>query len=281
MIAQTLTKTKNQKLIDYFKKYHSVIVAFSGGVDSTAVLYAAIKALGKGNVISVIANSELYSQIEYEKAKKLSQNLGAKTVVTTIQYLKNEDVRNNTPDSWYYAKKMFYDRLNNIKQQFNADVVIDGMNKDDLNDYRPGFKARDEAGALSPLQELGFTKQDVRQFTHDNGLKNWNKVHSCSISSRFPYNTVLTHQKIERVMAAENYLRGKGFDNVRVRYVGTSAQIEVEPEKMDSLFKIKNEIYNEFKKLGFLFVTVDLGGFKSGNMNSELSQKQIFKYRVY
>ena len=276
-----MNNDKNQQLVEYFKQYKKVVVAFSGGIDSTVVLYAALKALGKKNVISIIVDSDLYSPKEFEQAKAYSREIGVELVTPRINYLDDKEVQNNTPDSWYYAKKLFYSKIEEIRKQYNADKAFDGMNEDDQTDYRPGFKARDEYGVISPLQIFHFRKVDVRSFAKENGLKNWNKVSSCSVSSRFPYNTHITKEAVKKVVASENYLRAKGFANVRVRYYQDTARIEVPQDQIEDLFKMRKEVLNKLQEFGFTFVALDLGGFHSGNMNKELTSKQIEKYKGY
>lgn len=272
---------KNEELVNYFKQFNKVVVAFSGGIDSTVVLYAALLALGKDKVISVVVDSDLYSPKEFEQAKNFSKEIGVTLETPRINYLDDQEVQNNTPDSWYFAKKLFYQKIDDIRKQYHADKAFDGMNEDDQTDYRPGFKARDEFGVLSPLQIYHFRKVDVRSFAKENGLKNWNKVSSCSVSSRFPYNTKITKEAVAKVVNSENYLRAKGFPNVRVRYYQDTARIEVPADEIPDLFAIRNEVYDKLREFGFTFVAVDIGGFKSGNMNLELSQKQLDKYKGY
>lgn len=273
--------TKEQDLINYFKQYKKVVVAFSGGIDSTVVLYAALLALGKENVISVVVDSDLYSPKEFEQAKFFSKNIGVALETPRINYLDDPEVENNTPDSWYFAKKLFYRKIEEIRKQYQADKAFDGMNEDDQTDYRPGFKARDEFHVLSPLQIYHFRKQDVRNFAKNHGLKNWNKVSSCSVSSRFPYNTKITKAAVAKVVNSENYLRAKGFANVRVRYYQDTARIEVPQEQIPDLFSIRAEVLKQLRNYGFTFVALDLGGFMSGNMNKELTKEQINKYKGY
>lgn len=273
--------TKEQDLINYFKQYKKVVVAFSGGIDSTVVLYAALLALGKENVISVVVDSDLYSPKEFEQAKFFSKNIGVALETPRINYLDDPEVENNTPDSWYFAKKLFYRKIEEIRKQYQADKAFDGMNEDDQIDYRPGFKARDEFHVLSPLQIYHFRKQDVRNFAKNHGLKNWNKVSSCSVSSRFPYNTKITKAAVAKVVNSENYLRAKGFANVRVRYYQDTARIEVPQEQIPDLFSIRAEVLKQLRNYGFTFVALDLGGFMSGNMNKELTKEQINKYKGY
>lgn len=274
-------ESKDQNLIDYFKQYKKAVVAFSGGIDSTVVLYAALLALGKDQVISVVVDSDLYSPKEFDQAKEISRKLGVTLETPRINYLDDPEVENNTPDSWYFAKKLFYQKIEDIRQKYQADKAFDGMNEDDQTDYRPGFKARDEFNVLSPLQIYHFRKQDVRNFAKEHGLKNWNKVSSCSVSSRFPYNTKITKEAVDKVVNSENYLRAKGFANVRVRYYQDTARIEVPQNQIADLFAMRNEVLTKLQNFGFTFVAIDLGGFKSGNMNKELSQSQLDKYKGY
>ncbi|GAF40868.1 PP-loop superfamily ATP-binding protein [Agrilactobacillus composti DSM 18527 = JCM 14202] len=265
---------KEKVLRQSLQQFNQVIVAFSGGIDSTLVLKAALETLGADHVLAVVANSELFTDEEFDKAMVLAQDLGAKTKAVTLDYLADEHIANNTPETWYYSKKMFYARLNALAAELGYDAVLDGMIMDDMKDFRPGLVARNEAGAKSPLQTAEFTKADVRALAQTLGLNNWNKVASCSVSSRFPYNTTLTVAKIQQVMAAEKLLRDAGFPTVRVRYHETIARIEVPAELMADLLAQKATIDTQLKALGFKFVTVDLAGFKSGRMNDSLSEAQ-------
>lgn len=251
-------------------QYRSALVAFSGGIDSTVVLKAAIEQLGSENVKAVVANSELFSDEEFHKAVELGRTLGVQVVETQITYLADDDVRHNTPNSWYAAKKLFYQRMNELKAKYNSDVVFDGIIYDDLSDYRPGLKARDEEQVVSPLEINGFSKANVRDLARHYNLSNWNKVPSCSVSSRFPYNTTITQEKIDMVMKAEAYLRAEGFSTVRVRVHDTVARVEVPTDQMMDLLKMSADVNETLKMFGFKYVSLDLGGFVSGHMNDEL-----------
>ncbi|WP_311406393.1 ATP-dependent sacrificial sulfur transferase LarE [Liquorilactobacillus uvarum] len=271
---------KEEKLQSILNAYHKVIVGFSGGIDSTVVLKEAVDELGKENVLAVVANSELFSDEEYSKAMSLAQELDVNVQGIELDYLANESISNNTPESWYHMKKIFYKALNKLAADFNADAVLDGMIMDDNNDFRPGLRARDEEKAVSVLQAADIYKTDVREIAKKLELNNWNKVASCSVSSRFPYYTKLTSEKIEKVMAAEAYLRGLGFSTVRVRVHGTVARVEV-PDTVFADFMLSGkEINNKLLKLGYEFVTLDLSGFESGRMNEVLSENTKKKVLV-
>lgn len=269
----TLTEKEN-KLQAELGQYNNAIVAFSGGIDSTLVLKEALNVLGTENVLAVVANSELFTDEEFNKAVYLAEQLGAKVLGTELNYLSDEHIAQNTPETWYYSKKMFYARLNDIAAEKGFDVVLDGMIMDDLNDFRPGLAARDEALAKSLLQTADFYKTDVRELSKDLGLNNWNKVASCSVSSRFPYNTPLNLENIHQVMASEKFMRELGFPTVRVRWHESIARLEVPNEDIEAVLAQKDEIDHHLKALGFEFVTIDLAGFKSGRMNDSLTEAE-------
>lgn len=262
---------KNAELVRLLKSYNKVLVAFSGGIDSTVVLDAALKTLGKENVVAVVANSDLFTDEEYAKAIHLAQELGATVKGVTLDYLANDEIKFNRPSSWYWMKKLFYQKMNDLKAQYDCDVVLDGMIMDDNDDFRPGLRARDEEGAVSILQLADIYKSDVRTIARTNGLSNWNKVASCSVSSRFAYNTELTVAGLQQVMKAEAYLRQLGFPTVRVRVQDNLARIEVLADQMNDLVAQMFDVNSTLKDLGYEFVTVDLEGFKSGRMNDSLS----------
>lgn len=273
----TLTE-KKQKLIALLRKMNRVVIAFSGGIDSTLVLKMALDTLGSEHVLAVVANSELFTDEEFEKAVRLANDLGAHVRTTQLNYLSEEHIRCNTPDSWYYAKKLFYARMNELSRAGHYDAVLDGMIMDDNSDFRPGLRARTEAGARSVLQEADFYKTDVRALAKDIGLNNWNKVSSCSVSSRFPYGTTLTLEKIVQVMKSEKYIRSLGFPTVRVRYHEDIARVEIPGEQMEAFLTFGNQINQALIQFGFTYVTVDLNGFRSGRMNEVLSseERQVF-----
>ncbi|MFC6180791.1 ATP-dependent sacrificial sulfur transferase LarE [Lactiplantibacillus daowaiensis] len=271
----TTLATKKATLTTLLQDLDRVTVAFSGGIDSTVVLKMALDVLGADKVTAVVANSELFTNEEFEKAVSLAQTLGANVQTTMLDYLSDTHIEHNTPDSWYYAKKMFYTRLTEMAAENGSKAVLDGMIKNDEQDYRPGLKARTEAGARSLLQEAGFYKVDVRALAQELDLNNWNKVASCSVSSRFPYNTTLTHENIAQVMAAEHYLRGLGFPTVRVRYHDDIARIELPEARIGDFLVFNDRVNRKLQALGFRYVTLDLGGFRSGRMNETLTAKQL------
>ncbi|MFT8457759.1 MAG: ATP-dependent sacrificial sulfur transferase LarE [Liquorilactobacillus ghanensis] len=275
-----LLNNKEQKLQSVLASYDRVVVGFSGGIDSTLVLNEALQVLGKENVLAVVADSELFSEEEYVKAIDLAAKMEVNVKGIQLDYLAEKHIKHNTPESWYYMKQIFYHQLHRIAAKFNADAVLDGMIMDDEADFRPGLRARDEAGAVSVLQVAGFYKTDVRQLAQEHGLTNWNKVASCSVSSRFPYYTELTSAKLQQVIAAESYLRHVGFGTVRVRVHDKLARIEVPADRMNDLVAQKDQVTAKLQSLGYEYVSVDLEGFVSGRMNQTLSAAKKEKILV-
>src|SRR5699024_5167747 len=273
-MSQTVIE-KNQHLGEILSTMNRVIVAFSGGVDSALVLKRAHEVLGADNVLAVVVASELFRQEEFDGAVALAEKMGVQVIKTEIKELDHPEIVANNPDAWYYSKKMLYARLNELAEQFSYDAVLDGMIMDDLNDFRPGLKARTEAGVRSVLQEAKIYKKEVRELSSMLNIPVWNKPASCSLASRIPYGTELTREKIAQVNEAELFLAKLGFDQTRVRHHGNVARIEVTPERIMELVEKRDQIQLKLTTLGFTYVSIDLGGYQTGNMNKEILSEAL------
>ncbi|SEH43292.1 uncharacterized protein SAMN05192559_101361 [Halobacillus karajensis] len=268
---------KNRYLSDILSGMNRVLVAFSGGVDSSLVLKRAQQELGSSNVLAVVVASELFRKEEFEGAIHLAIDMGAHVHKTEINELDVEEIASNNPDSWYYSKKMLYKHLNQLADEWGYDYVLDGMIMDDLKDFRPGLKARNELGIRSVLEESNMYKDEVRELSKHLELPVWDKPASCSLASRIPYGTRLDKEKIKQVDQAERFVAQLGFDPVRIRHHGSIARIEVMPEKIEELLIYRGQIQAELQSIGFKYVSIDLEGYRTGSMNEVLEEKSIDK----
>ncbi len=250
----------------------SVVVAFSGGVDSALVAKICFDVL-KENSMAVTARSETYPDFEYEDAKKLAKEIGIRHMTINTSELAIEGFASNPPNRCYFCKTELFEKLRDIAKQHGFIHVADGANLDDMKDYRPGLEASRELNVKSPLKEAGMTKEDIREVSKMLKLSTWDKPAYACMSSRFPYGQPITEEKIGMVSEAEKYLRNLGLKQFRVRHHETIARIEVLAEDIDLLTNpsIRNKLAAKFKEIGFVYVTLDLEGFRSGSMNEVLN----------
>ena len=249
----------------------SVLVAHSGGVDSTLLLRAASDILGD-RVVAVTARSPLYPDREYEEGLELATQMGVKHLTVTTDELALPEFSRNSPDRCYHCKRELFLKMRDIAAQEELEWVADGTNYDDLRDHRPGRTAAEELGVRSPLCEARLTKEDVRSISRELGLATWNKPSQACLASRVPYGREITASILERISRAEDYLRSLGIRDVRVRDHGDTARIEVDTAAIVSLVNgdLRFRIVEFMKSLGYVYVTVDLEGYRTGSMNEVL-----------
>lgn len=269
----SFAKAKEENLIQKIQELGKIAIAYSGGIDSSYLLKVALDTLGSDNVLAVVVNSELFSDDEFNKAVDLADDMGAQVLGLEMSELADAKIAANTPESWFYSKKLLYQTIRSYAAKEGFEVIADGMIMDDNDDFRPGLKARDEEGVISLLQQANLYKREIRELAKTAGVSNWNKVASCSVASRFPYGTKLTQAAVDKVFAGEKYLREAGFATVRVRIHDDLARIEVPETQLLSLLAKKEEISDYMKEIGFNYVTVDVDGFKSGRMNDVLADE--------
>ena len=265
-------KEKHEKLKAIFKDMGKVLVAFSGGVDSTLLLKVAQDTLGNKNVLAVTALSPLYPERELQGVKKLIQALGARHRLIHSNELEIPGFSKNPPNRCYYCKSKLFKELLELAREEALPSVVEGSTLDDDQDHRPGKMAIQELGIRSPLKETGFTKAEVRELSRALGLSTWDKPSFACLASRFPYGEEISEEGLRMVDQAEDFLFGLGFKQVRVRHYGNLARIEILKEEMARLMEdsLRATVVDHLKGMGFRYITLDLQGFRSGSMNEVL-----------
>jgi uncharacterized protein len=266
-----MSREKLARLQSIFKEMDRALIAYSGGIDSTLVAKIAYDVLGE-KALAITAVSPSLLPEELDEAQQQAQIIGINHEMIVTEEMDNPNYTSNPINRCYFCKSELHDKLKVIALDRNYPYVIDGVNGDDLQDYRPGIQAGKERKVRSPLAEVGVSKLEVREISQLLGLSWWDKPSQPCLSSRFPYGEEITVEKLHRVGRAEIYLRNLGYHNLRVRSQGDTAKIELLPEQIQSFVTNINlpELVSHFQNLGYTYVTLDLEGYRSGKLNQKI-----------
>lgn len=266
---------KYKKLQEILLDMRTVVIAFSGGVDSTFLLKVAIDTLGSENVLAVTADSETYPFEELQEAIKLAKLLGARHEVIQTSELNIPGYSENDSNRCYFCKKNLFENLIPILNEHKYNNMVFGLIADDLGEHRPGTKAAREFNVRGPLQEANLYKNEIRELSQQMGLPTWDKPSFACLSSRIAYGEQITIEKLSKIDKSEQAIRSMGIRQVRVRTHGEIARIEVEPKDMQRLLENHQEIATKLREFGYMYITMDLMGYKSGSMNKVLQKVEI------
>jgi pyridinium-3,5-biscarboxylic acid mononucleotide sulfurtransferase len=269
---------KLQLLISHLKKYRSAVIAFSGGVDSTFLARIAKDVYGD-QLLLITATSSTYPYYELEEAKSLAALLGINHKIIVSEEIDIPGYSDNPPDRCYYCKSELFGKIKFIASEEGYETVFDGSNADDLKDFRPGMKARQEKGVISPLAETGFTKSDIRNFSAKLNLPTATKQSYACLASRFPYGEKITKVKLDRLAMAEFEVRKLGFSQFRIRSHENLARFEFIQSEMDKAWEVKDKLAEICRRSGFNYITIDLNGYRTGSMNEVLSDSDKQGYQ--
>ncbi|MCZ7393258.1 MAG: ATP-dependent sacrificial sulfur transferase LarE [Candidatus Methanoperedens sp.] len=262
---------KIRLIVNALTERGSVLVAFSGGVDSAVLAALAYRAL-KNQAIAVTADSKTLAPGELECAKEVAKEIGLRHIVISYDELSEPEFAKNPVDRCYYCKKGLLRELKKLAALHGMNTIIEGTNISDLKNHRPGHRAVMEEEVYNPYVEFKVTKEEIRKMAHELGLSVADKPSMACLSSRFPYGQAITSEGLKRVGAAEDFLRRAGFKVVRVRDHSGIARIEIMPDEMPRFLEMREAVVSEFKRLGFSYITLDLIGFRSGSMDEVLSK---------
>jgi len=262
---------KKEALEKYLASHDSLLVAFSGGVDSTLLLAVAGEVLGD-RVVAVTFAAPFHSSRETRAAVELAGTLGVRHRLVRTDDISPPELAANTRERCYHCKKFLGERLREVANELGIATISHGANRDDLEDFRPGFRAAVEAGMTAPLLDAGFTKNDIRELSREMGLSTWNKPALACLATRIPYGTPLTADNLGKVEQAEDAVLELGFTACRVRCQDATARIELEPDELDRMLErsCREQIVSKLRKIGFSHVSLDLEGYSQGKMNRDL-----------
>lgn len=264
------SRGSRESVLAALKAKGPILVAYSGGIDSSLLAALAVRTFGKERVRCVLLDSPLVPRREVQEAREAAARLNLPLEVMAFPILMDEAFRANQPDRCYTCKKASSRLLKELARREGIDTVADGTNASDLEAYRPGLIASDEEGVCHPLAEAGAAKDDIRRIARECGYPFWNKPSAACLATRIPYGDEITEEMLAQIEAAEQALQDRGFRQVRVRVHGDVARIEVPPDELERLFRMRDVITAALREIGFAYVALDLAGYRSGSMDEVL-----------
>ncbi|MDO8748522.1 MAG: ATP-dependent sacrificial sulfur transferase LarE [Candidatus Omnitrophota bacterium] len=277
---EALLRKKLEKLKEALLSYKKVVIAYSGGVDSSFLLKCCVDFLGPDQTIAVTAVSPTYTRKELQTAQEIAQGLGVIHKIIHTSEVDDPNFKANPQNRCYYCKSELFSLLQSLAKKEKVSFVLDGTNADDLKDYRPGSLAKNELGVKSPLAEANFTKEEIRAASKELGLATWDAPQMSCLASRFAYGQEIRLEDLSRIEKAENYIRALGFKMVRLRHYKLAdetllARLEVEGEDVEKVASYKLQVTNKLKELGYNYITLDLEGYRTGSMNEGITGGKI------
>jgi len=260
---------KTQAIKETIAVRGSILVAFSGGVDSTLLAVLAKEVLGT-NTACVLLDSPVVPRAAVEQARQIARELGLELDIISVALMEQEEFRKNPANRCYYCKKISAIYLKQRAEELGLSCIADGINVSDLAEHRPGLTASTEEGIIHPFIDFRITKQEIREIARECGLPVWQKPSAACLASRIPYGEEITREKLRMIEEAEAFLAGQGFGQLRVRLYGTIARIEVHKEEMGKILDMQPAVVKKLKSIGFSYVTLDLEGYRSGSMDEVL-----------